>query len=450
MTEPSLYTATEASRGATAAAAGLVWLRRGLIAYPLAWALGLGGVYPLAVSLVALYAEVVGARRPLRVPAECLWLGLFLFAYGGALIHAIVAGGFGAQRYMASMYNWTVWVAGGTAFVLVWNGRHDHAGLRGLLEAVRFLGLLAAGVTVVLAALWVAGAREVHLTAPVAYLVPGGLRLSSPPLVQSMLHPPLLVRDWLLAIPIPRVAVLHPYPNALALSAVFALASHLFIARQAAGRLRVRDGAVAILLLIPIVLTWQRTVFIALAAGAAAYLTIWLRPSLLRVVGIGAGLLIAVLAAPVLREAAVAAAEFVQAARAGSTSARLEAYRDAASVFHEQPLIGLGVKPREEDRALSVGSHSTYLGTLMKSGLLGAAMLALFLSTAVALALRALFRDPHHAVIGVSVGVLLIWLAVEDLDAAALVALEAFVMLGVLRTLSQDRDVRRVLPAAVT
>jgi hypothetical protein len=62
-----------------------------------------------------------------------------------------------------------------------------------------------------------------------------------------------------------------------------------------------------------------------------------------------------------------------------STIGRLSLYSDALKiVFENNPLIGVGVRPRNEFTLMAIGSHSTYVGLLLVTGILGLSLFVIF------------------------------------------------------------------------
>lgn len=106
--------------------------------------------------------------------------------------------------------------------------------------------------------------------------------------------------------------------------------------------------------------------------------------------------------------------------RGGSSASRGEVYGATISyvLAHPFPLLGYGVKPREEGLVASVGTHSTVLGLAFRAGLLAAALYVILI---VALVARAARQGDITAVIAATfVG---IWSVQADLDAGHIIPL---------------------------
>lgn len=123
--------------------------------------------------------------------------------------------------------------------------------------------------------------------------------------------------------------------------------------------------------------------------------------------------------------------------REGSTTHRFDLYEyTVLAVLDRSPLLGLGIKPRILEFNIPIGSHSMYLGALLKGGVLG---LAFFLGwlLVVAISWLAVLRRPLPggsrallAAVGGAVGAMSFWMLFEDLDAPQLVAFVYFTLVG--------------------
>ena len=115
-------------------------------------------------------------------------------------------------------------------------------------------------------------------------------------------------------------------------------------------------------------------------------------------------------------------AEFdeINEGRSGSAISRGAIYSTTLGYIRELmvPLIGYGIKPKEEGLVASVATHSTYLGLTFRAGLIG-----LVLLLAIVVRLIAQVRAAHNAL---GAGVLAFvagWMILADIDAGHLVPL---------------------------
>src|SRR3546814_17562193 len=62
------------------------------------------------------------------------------------------------------------------------------------------------------------------------------------------------------------------------------------------------------------------------------------------------------------------------------TESRFANYdRTVGRTLDHNPILGLGVKPREQDNHIAVGSHSTFVSAFTKSGTLGLSLVVAYL-----------------------------------------------------------------------
>jgi hypothetical protein len=130
-----------------------------------------------------------------------------------------------------------------------------------------------------------------------------------------------------------------------------------------------------------------------------------------------------------------------QNARPGSSNTREEMYVASFSmVLDNNPLIGLGVKPRTDDFAIPIGSHSTLLSLFVRGGVL--ALVPFFIALVLCPIIWTLsvahrpWRSSNRLDVGLFLGATsnyLMFLAFQDLDAYPTVTICTFVYLGILR-----------------
>lgn len=430
---------------------GVEVLRQVIRWHPVAWVLGLGGVFALVGSLWAALVSVRGTREPARLGPGVVALGLFVLLYVAALTAAVITREHDMSRVIASTYNLALWLGGIATLIVVATEVRGEADAAWLLSAVRDACLLVGVLGVPLTLTWFLGYGELRVPTPLGLLAPG-LAGAGMPLVRSMLHPSVVVTDWLFGLPFPRLTLLHPYPNALALAALIGIAAELFLrARTDPARRRWGlDVARLALLAIPLVLTWQRTILVVFVALAAAHAVVRAGDRLTRPVIRALAVAGIIAVAPIVLRSLDAATVLVRDARAGSTASRASAYGDAWALIADRPLAGYGVKVREADRAISVGSHSTYLGTLLKTGVGGLVLVLVWASDVAVRSVRVFFRGGAVGWLGVAGLTIVVWMAVEDIDAPAFASLLAFSLLGIVGALQGPRYERLAQGPQVT
>jgi O-antigen ligase len=97
------------------------------------------------------------------------------------------------------------------------------------------------------------------------------------------------------------------------------------------------------------------------------------------------------------------------------------------------PLLGLGLKPRIDAINVPIGSHSTYIGTFIKSGFLGIFFLFswIFMSL-LKLSKSAPTSNLMYKLCLFSILTIFLWMITEDIDAPQFVSFTFFILLGIL------------------
>ena len=405
-------------------------IRTTLYLVPLWWLLGLGLIIFHAVSLLIFFKVAAGrtARgRRLRLPGLALWLVPFLLLYGLSI--SLNAGAFGQLRVLAGVYNLSYWIMGLLLMISLYNAL-EVDDLSTFARPLAFVLATAGGLSILALLLWIFGAHSVRLPTPFQALLPETLR---EPLAVWSTQMSILVQDWFSGTAWPRTSVYSPYPTALAAVVVMSVPMLLWVRRNSA-----RSGSrawytVAVSLgCFALLMTWSRSSVAALMLGLMLHFVVVRR---MAVVAVLAGLLATVLVLPFISEFMA----WVGALRAGSTETRFDLYEYTARfVLERSPLLGLGIKPRISDFYIPVGSHSMYVGMLLKSGLLGLFafltwLLAIFVSwvTVLRYPLNRMGRS-YSAALGASIFALVFWMLFEDLDAPQLVAFVYFIQVGCL------------------
>jgi O-antigen ligase len=136
--------------------------------------------------------------------------------------------------------------------------------------------------------------------------------------------------------------------------------------------------------------------------------------------------------------------------RKGSTISRGVLYRITLAEAVKKPVLGHGFKPRVEDSPLPVGSHSTYIGVLYKTGFLGLLILGAFWLAVLRTWWRQRPRWPANETLrhlwtfgGVALLAGLIWMFAEDLDAQPIASYLYFILIGLIISLEKAGNAAR-------
>jgi len=187
-------------------------------------------------------------------------------------------------------------------------------------------------------------------------------------------------------------------------------------------------------------LSLSRIAMLALPAAALFVILGRLKVSRLKVIGGLAAVLLIVLVFVSPQKMIRTASEF----RKDSTASRGELYRITLSEALKKPVLGHGFKPLLEDFPMPIGSHSTYIGVLYRTGFLGFLIFGAFWLAV----LRTWWRQrPRLAVNetlrhlwtfgGVAFLSGLIWMFAEDLDAQPVASFLYFIIIGLILSLEK-------------
>jgi O-antigen ligase len=130
--------------------------------------------------------------------------------------------------------------------------------------------------------------------------------------------------------------------------------------------------------------------------------------------------------------------------RKGSSIWRARLYSLTLNQAVKKPILGHGFKPRTEDFPVPIGSHSTYIGVVYKTGFLGFMVFCLFWGLVLRkwwVQKRAVNEKPafYNLWIYTGIGLLsgILWMLTEDLDAPPIAAFLFFIVVGL--ALSLDK-----------
>jgi O-antigen ligase len=367
--------------------------------YPLIWATGFAGALMAALAVVsALYiirTRIVGlAFLPLCIAL----LNVMSIPIG------VLAFNVDASRAISALYNAGVWIV--IAAILDAAAKHDFR--RDL--SLRLLVVLVVQVLLVFVALQVFPQRlPVPLFSEIASRLPGNFG--------DLGRPDMVSASW-----IGRVEMRTSGMMSQAVSAGgFAAAAGLIVASVKTIPWWAR--ALGLAAALPVAYySLSRTTYalIPVVILAAACVAVAKRNRLVAAGMVSVSLILGLAAAINWRTAILATLDEVDDLRGGSSASRGEVYSATLSYIqaHPFPLLGYGVKPREEGLVASVGTHSTVLGLAFRAGLLAAVFFVVLIVALVARAVRE--GDVTATIAALFVGV---WAVQADLDAGHIIPL---------------------------
>lgn len=402
-----------------------------LLGLPIWWALGIGFVMPMLLALVLLIMRP-SANLHFTL-GDCLLAFIIVALTGSAFVNGLII----AQkplRFAAAIYNVAIWAS---ALIIVQQ-------FRALLQDAgdrrrRILHYASWSFVVLISLTWGAfvfayAVGQFDLQFPSLFGAIAGNRIpDSAPLIRQSTTITLTIADWgLHETPMPRIGIYGPYPNATAI--IIAILGVLALLH-----LHNRGG--------------RRALFAPLLEGLiTATLAISLSRSVLA--GWLAGLVVAGIAfgSPCQRLASFAAVAAVlllplladlsslTTYRQYSTDSRTDNYlRAVVETLDNNPVFGLGIKPREEISHIAVGSHSTFISAFTKGGVLGLSLVAAYLLVLPAIRWLGLAAAAKRLPVAARTQLRLLltlqitlwaWLVFEDIDAPAIASTLIFLFIA--------------------
>lgn len=351
---------------------------------------------------------------------------LFLIAVYGFSI-AVHAASSQTSRVIAACYNLSFWVMGASLIIAMANVFRLEE-IPGIVTAFKRTAILIACLTAVVLVLVMRHQEAVEIRSPLFSMAKF---LGNTSLVKdSLVIRPLMV-DWFASYSRPRLNLLAPYPTAsagLVVILIFFLMTDFAMHRRTTpfswfGLLALNVTALA--------LTLSRMSMLALFVSGLFVWFVGKKHLFFWTLFSGALFLLAI---PWI----VPFSEWLMGLRSGSTSTRMDLYRYTLDQLNGADwILGVGIKAREETFAIPIGSHSTYISLLYKSGLLGLGLflwfqLRLFLSW---FHLRELSRTRRNyflfwRVCGYVFLGMGLWMLTEDIDAPQMLAFVYFSIVG--------------------
>lgn len=402
---------------------------------PLWWILGFSIFIYQAVTfwlLVKVTVTSIVKRESLIIPKISLSLILLIIVYGLSLMINYPYNE--TIRTVASFYNLSFWIMGLALIIVVYNSLNVES-IHTLSKALRFnvivCGILA-GISVFF---WFLGHKEITYPTLLLKLVPSIANIAH---LKASATMSFVRTDWFAFRPLPRTAVMAPYPTALSFFLILSIPLAYTLYTGHGINQRIKRVSFILPAVATLMLTFSRTDTLAIIL-ASLMVYILMRKHRTGFIIIIIPMLF--LAFPMLSEMF----DYTSSLRAGSSQTRFASYKEALdTVLRTNPVIGIGVKPRVEWLQIPIGSHSMYISLLLKSGFMG---LCVFIAFQLHIFrtwfnLTKLNMERKMRVIFIPIGISLISASLimftQDIDAPQLVAFLYFLLIGVLTVISRE------------
>lgn len=417
-------------------------LALGVVLIPLWYVLGIRlfifHLLALLVFIKTILRRHADREKP-SFPSENLFLLAFILVYG--LSFLLNSKDMPMVRALASLNNLSFWIMGFCVIFAVYHAFPREDGRR-LLRAFGTFGLISSLFVIFSLSSWILSRKYWKAESLLLMVAPEKavtvIQSSGATLLQSSLYLRFVRKDKLFGHEFPRPNGFDIYSNSLGVTMIYllmmTLAYHRILKKRRGLALFLALGGLAFLL------SLSRIAMLALPTAAIIVILGRKKGPPLKIIGgLAAALLIVViLVSP--QKMIRAASEF----RKNSTASRGDIYKITLSEALKKPVLGHGFKPRPDDLPIPIGSHSTYIGVLYRTGFLGFLIFGAFW--------LAVFRKwwrqrPRLAVNetlrhlwtfgGVAFLSGLIWMFAEDLDAQPVTSFLYFIIIGLVLSLEK-------------
>jgi hypothetical protein len=406
---------------------------------PLWWVTGLTLVIYQGIAFWVLIKLVLVAktnRVRLEIPPVVAWIFPFVLLLFLSLGIGLLEQERG--RVIGALYSNLLWVMGVIMAFVVYHISSPTTHIR-FAKAMLFPALFAGVLTVYGVYEWevLGNYQDIRIETPVYQAI----GKTAYPLVNNSVRALILTADWYEESLRPRVSVMGTYPVASAgLMLLFmGLLSLYWLQKEKRGL-----GHLWVLLFVGFALTCflytnsRGATFSMLAALAGLWVMMTYRLGVVSVLG----LLIFLLAA---WPSVSAYWDSLLLARNQSTGTRKELYEETiAYAMQHSPILGVGVKPQEPGAAFALGSHSTYLSALIRSGMLGMIALILWQLYLIVISIRLLFTVQHPfyrkqaAAYAFVIFSMTVFMVTEEVDIPQVLMFIYFIIIGLFSAMLRD------------
>ncbi|MCE9675723.1 O-antigen ligase family protein [Paraclostridium bifermentans] len=344
------------------------------------------------------------------------------------------------SRTFASLYNWSFWFMGLLYMVTIYNDKTIN------FNEVKKLACSIKNIAIFHVLIFILGS---------IYWQKGELILAIPTLMQKILPNSIVVglldlsttmhiyrSDWIFSTKMMRFSGMFNYPAALGLGMIFILLMTYYYFNVNNERIKFKQAILLICIGLMFLMGLSRITWIGITIGLFLSFGIFKYcrnrnenlKNILKIIAILIICIVFIIKVPIFKE--------IYNSRENSNNVRNLVYSKAIEYGMENPLLGIGVKIDNPNILVPVGSHSTYIGSFMKTGFIGISMLILFLMLLVLTWVKykpKKIKDKKLYLLWQCCGVFLIssliWMLTEDIDAPQIVALFFFINNGILTRL---------------
>lgn len=406
---------------------------------PLWWVTGLTLVVYQAIAFWV-FIKLVLVAKTNRVRLEIPRVIVFLFPFVLLLFLSL---GFGLLeqergRVIGALYSNLLWVMGMIMAFVVYHISSPTTHIR-FARAALFPALVAGVLTIYGVYEWevLGNYQDLRIETPVY----AAIGKTAYPLVNNSVRALILTADWYEQTLLPRSSVMGTYPVASAglMMLFMGLLTLYWLQKEKRGL-----GHLWVFIFVGLALTCflytnsRGATFAALIALAGLWVMMTYRFGVVSLLGF----FILMLAAwPSIS----AYWDSLLQARNQSTGTRKELYEETIKyAMQNSPVLGVGVKPQEPGTAFALGSHSTYLSALIRSGILGMLALVLWQLYLIVISIRLLFtvQEPFYrkqiAAYAFVIFSMTVFMVTEEVDIPQVLMFLYFIIIGLFSAMLRD------------
>ena len=398
---------------------------------PLFWILGVKFIIFHIVTLGFFLSVIINNKRNnVKLKFNKLHLALlaFIFIYSISII--LNFNMVDIKRIIASLYNLSYWIMGLLIMISIYNIDIKIKDIRFLSNSIKLVLIFQVVLLVIGTLLWSLGVKHIEFNS-----IMGSFLNTNIDLLQDSTSAKFYITQWDSGKEVLRFVGVSIYPTACALiTGVMLVYSCISLKRN-----KVRFAAIAISYIV-VLASRSRTLTLALPVSAIVILSIIyfnnIKEFIKKHKKILLGIFILSIALFILLNFKYGIIDKFIFGRQGSNNARLKVYTETINIFLQNTFIGSGYKTNIQGLDVPIGSHSTYLGILMKTGLIGFTSFIVFIvllwkKWAVNIHKFKKEKNGQVKVIYVCTGIIMllysIWFITEDIDAPQIACILFFI-----------------------
>lgn len=396
---------------------------------PIWWVLGLNiYIYQFIVFLSFPNLLLAASQKGyvLKIPLSIKWFFLFLVLYLSSIL--LNYSEQDTQRVFASFNNFSLFLMGLGLMVIFFNC-HTKGGIINLLKISKNLTIISGSIAIFFITIYFYGQKRFEFCSFTGKMFPSLLEY---PFFYNLLLIKGAVPDW----PLKNILRIGIYSLVNTATGGFMLAilpMTIAYYKLKSTNTIIKKGICIIVLfigMVPLIASFSRMAIFSLILASFFVFLIGKNRKLIYILIV---IVVLFFAFQYLYDALIWLLHF----RETSTNIRTEIYKESIKfVFEINPILGIGVKPREHFTMRALGSHSTYVGLLVVSGIFGlVAFIAFQFSIFICwYRLKKRILTNNQMIIwkylGISFISMTLWLLTDSLDALPFITYAYFIIIG--------------------